>query len=156
MKTAEALKNRFCMTEHPENGCFLENHYPHTGSGRAASGSIYYYVAPGESTQFHVIDCDEYWCHTAGVPLEIWMVSPDQSLTVRHLGTEDGCEPMIYIPKGVMFASRNVSADRDGTFLTCITVPRFSYAGFALFSEDEVLRRCPSCKPFFPVRKTNG
>lgn len=38
------------------------------------SGSIYYFVAPGEITEFHRIDCDEYWCYNAGSPLEVWSV----------------------------------------------------------------------------------
>lgn len=147
--TAETLLKRYSMSAHPENGAFLERHFPHDGADRASSGSIYYYIAPGERSAFHRIDCDEYWCYARGAALEVWAIAPDGALTVRRLGVDEGCEPMLYMKKGTLFGSRHVRAGSEGTFLTCITVPRFSYAGFEMLSPEEVLRLCPAAAAFF-------
>ena len=147
--TAKELKERFSMEAHVENGAYLEQHYPHTGSGREKSGLIYYYVAPGEHTEFHVIDCDEYWLYTCGAPLELWMISPEGKLEIRRLGVEDGCMPTLFFPSGVVFASRSSAASEDGTVLSCITVPRFSYESFRLLSKEETVALCPDAAAFF-------
>lgn len=145
----QALLEKYGMKPHEENGRYAERHYPYSGEGRAASGSTYFYTAPGERTLFHVIDCDEYWCHHAGSALEVWTVSPDGTLTVRKFGTEPDAEPMLYFPKGAIFASRNPDADGEGAFFTCITVPRFDYRGFRLVEKDEVLKICPKAAAFW-------
>ena len=146
--TADALAKRFGLQPHPENGSFRELHYEST-EARPASGSILYYVAPGERTLFHVIDCDEYWCCAAGAPVELWLIAPDGTLSVRTLGVETDCEPFIYIPAGVCFAARHVCGASDGTLVTCITVPRFRYEGFTMLSREETLARCPEAAGFF-------
>ena len=148
--TAEELARYHKMAEHPENGMFIEKHYEHTSTVRAASGSIYYYVGAKELTEFHVIDCDEYWCYTAGSPLEVWIVEPsDGSAEIKMLGTEKDCEPLIYVPKGKVFASRHPEGVDGGTFLTCITVPRFSPEGFTMLTREEMLARFPGAKDFY-------
>lgn len=147
--TAEELMGRFSMEKHIENGAFTERHYAHNGAGRPASGSIYYYVAPGEATQFHRIDCDEYWCFNLGSPLEVWQLAPDGALTVTTLGADADCEPLVYISRGTVFAARNRAGGTEGTFLTCITVPRFSYDGFELISEDDMRAIFPASARFF-------
>lgn len=147
--TAEKLMERYSMRRHPENGAFTEAHYPHEGADRAASGSIYYYVGPGERTAFHRIDCDEYWCWVCGSTLDVWIIAPDGSLTIRRLGVEDGCDPLLYLKKGMLFASAHADAVGEGTFVTCITVPRFEYAGFEMLGEEAVLAVCPEAKAFF-------
>lgn len=145
---AEELMKRYCMAPHVENGSFIERHYEADPSVRAASGSIYYYVAPGEITQFHRIDCDEYWCYTAGAPLSIWTIDENGAISVSGFGIEEGCEPVIYFRKGVTFASKNLSSS-DGTFLSCITVPRFSPEGFEMFSKEEIIAAYPEAKSFY-------
>ena len=147
--TAKELAERYAMGAHIENGLFVERHYEHSGEGRAESGLIYYYVAPGESTEFHVIDCDEYWCYACGAPIEVWQIDKSGVLTVSRLGIEDGCEPVLYLKKGVIFASKLPESASDGTFLSCLTVPRFSYDGFKLLTKEEVTGRCPAAEKFF-------
>ena len=147
--TAEELMQHFSMAAHIENGSFVEKHYESKTPGRAESGAIYYYVSPDEITQFHVIDCDEYWCYTKGSPLDVWMISAEGRLTVHRLGVEADCEPLLYVPRGAIFASKHSSPVSEGTFLTCITVPRFSYEGFTMFSEAEMRDRFPETAAFF-------
>ncbi|GEM_PF-3984084 len=148
---AEDLLNRYDMPRHIENGSYIERHYKDTESPRPASGSIYYYVAPDEITKFHSIDCDEYWCYTAGSPLELCMISPEGEISFSVLGTEQGCEPLIYFKKGVIFASRHPKKEQEGTFLTCITVPRFCPEGFTLYEDAEILGLYPELEDFFKL-----
>ena len=146
--TSEALMARYSMQKHVENGAFVEKHYDYAGEGRAPSGSIYYYVAPDELTEFHVIDCDEYWCYINGSPLDVWLVDAE-GVTVRHLGIADGCDPLVFVPRGTVFGSRHASPCEEGTFLSCITVPRFDPDGFRLIQKDEMLREHPAVKDFY-------
>ena len=146
--TAKELAQRYQMAQHVENGTFTERHYTHGGTERAASGSIYYYVAPGERTEFHRIDCDEYWCYIAGEPLEVWLADESGEVSVQLLGVAENCEPLLYVRKGLIFASRSRAAE-DGTFLSCITVPRFAEKGFELFSEEQMLREIPQVRRFY-------
>lgn len=147
--TAESLMKRFSMTGHVENGAFVEKHYEHSGADRAKSGLIYYYVAPDERTEFHVIDCDEYWCYSCGSTLEIWTADEAGELSVHLLGTEECCEPAVYLRSGLAFASKHPDGAAEGTFLSCITVPRFSYEGFTLIPEKDMVEKCPAAAAFF-------
>ena len=145
--TAEELMRRYSMSPHVENGFFIERHYKSDPAVRAASGSIYYYVAPGEKTEFHRIDCDEYWCFAAGAPLSIWTIDEAGGVCVSRFGTDEGCEPVVYFRKGLIFASKSLSD--EGTFLSCITVPRFSPDGFEMFTEEEITTAYPETKSFY-------
>ena len=103
--SADALARRFALDAHPENGMFAERHYAHSGEGRAASGAIYYYVAPSERTRFHRVDCDEYWVYNSGAELEIWSLTRKGCLEVKRLGTGEGAEPLALLRQGDIFAA---------------------------------------------------
>lgn len=148
MKASDLIK-KYSMDQHVENGAFIEKHYEHCGPGRPDSGSIFYYVAPGETTKFHRIDCDEYWCHNAGSDIEIWSFSPDGTLSRHILGTSGDAEPFVFFRRGEVFASRLPAGSPDGTFITCITVPRFTYEGFELIEKEEMLRLYPESSAFW-------
>lgn len=146
--TAKELMRRYEMHTHVEHGAFLERHDPSPSAGRAASGLMYYYVSPGERTEFHRIDCDEYWCYAEGATLELWTVSEDGHVSTARLGTADGCEPVILVKKGMVFAAKCPAGD-DGTFLSCITVPRFRQEALELFTKEELLARFPALCEFY-------
>lgn len=144
----DGLLRKYDMRPHEENGSYSECHYPYTGEGRAPSGSSYFYTSPGERTLFHTIDCDEYWCYNAGSPVEVWVIDGGR-LEIKKLGITEDAEPVIYFPKGVIFGSRNTDPDGEGTFFTCVTVPRFSYEGFRLVDRDELTEICPQTSSFW-------
>ena len=148
MKASELIK-QYTMEPHLENGAFIERHYKHDQPGRAESGSIYYYVAPGETTEFHRIDCDEYWCYNAGSTIEIWSIDSDGVLHKHFLGMTEGAEPLVFFKRGEIFASRLSKDSEDGTFITCITVPRFTYDGFELFEKEKMIEMYPEVKSFY-------
>lgn len=145
---ADELIQRYDTEKHPENGIFIERHYESEKPGRADSGSIYYYVRPGEMTQFHRIDCDEYWCYNAGSPLEVWSVK-DGGLRKMVCGISEGAEPVIFLQRGEIFASRLPGDAPDGSFITCITVPRFTYEAFELFSREQITGMYPETEEFW-------
>lgn len=148
MKAKELIK-KYAMEQHIENGAFIERHYESKTSGRAQSGSIYYYVAPGEITEFHRIDCDEYWSYNAGATIEIWIFDEEGVLHKHLLGITDGAEPLVYMKSGDIFASRLSKDSSDGTFITCITVPRFTYDGFELFERERIIEMYPEAESFW-------
>ena len=146
---AKDLIKRYSMQQHIENGAFIERHYACDTTGRASSGSIYYYVSPCERTEFHRIDCDEYWCYNAGDDLELWSFDKDGVLHRQLLGTGEGAEPVAYFARGEIFASRLPAKCTDGTFVTCITVPRFSYDGFELIEKEKMIEMYPESALFW-------
>ena len=148
MKANELIK-KYSMNPHIENGAFIEKHYKSDKDGRPDSGSIYYYVAPGEITEFHSIDCDEYWSHNAGSDIEIWSFSPDGKLKKHILGTSENAEPLVFFKRGEIFASRLSGDSPDGSFITCITVPRFTYEGFELIEKERMIELYPESSEFW-------
>ena len=148
MRADELIQN-YSMEEHVEHGLFIERHYESVGSARPASGSIYYYVAPGERTEFHRIDCDEYWCYNAGSCLELWVVRGNGRPERLTCGPGPGAEPCIRLARGDIFAARLPASAEDGAFITCITVPRFSYQGFELLDKALMLTEHPETEPFW-------
>ena len=148
MKAKDLIKN-YSMEQHIENGVFIEQHYASDTPGRAESGSIYYYVAPGETTEFHRIDCDEYWCYNAGSTIEIWSFDIDGTLHKHFLGTDKNATPFVFFRRGEIFASRLSAECDDGTFITCITVPRFTYDGFEAFEKEQMIKMYPESANFW-------
>lgn len=147
--SAEQLIKRYCMESHVENGLFIEQHYKSEGNMRPASGSIYYFVKPGEKTQFHKIDCDEYWSFNCGATLELWVIGLDGKLKIKRCGIEEGAEPTVRFAAGEIFASRLRAEAPDGAFVTCITVPRFTYDGFQMYDKEEITQNYPSTLGFW-------
>ena len=146
---AEKLAENLHMSLQEEGGMVKENHYPFPGPGRASSGQSYYYFRPNVPTQFHTLDCDEYWIYHAGRDLEAWIIDPEGNLEVRRFGTSPGADLCIYLKQGVAFAAKPIGTDDTGTLISAVTVPRFSDAGLHLQSKEDILRLCPAAKAFF-------
>ena len=138
--TAEELNRKYAMRRHVENGTFVELGEKRRQGVRDDHGAIYYYVTPGERTAFHRIDCDEYWCYHCGEPLEVCLIDESGIVKVIFLGIGENCEPLLLMKKGTIFASKSRESAADGTFLSCVTVPRFSNEGFEMFTDEEIRR----------------
>ncbi len=144
----EDLAKLYKMQPHEENGSFVERHYLTTSQKRADSGAIYYFLGNKEKALFHQIDCDEYWAYVTGADLELWLITKGK-LQKQILGLGQGKEPLIYIPKGTIFGAKHLADAEDGTFLSCITVPRFEYQGWRLVERDEIVKINPLTSDFF-------
>ena len=146
----EQLVARYGMSAHEEGGSFIDLKNARVAGKRDSSGAIYYHLACGQISDFHVIDCDEYWAYIAGDTLELWMVSPSGELAVHALGVTEGAEPLVYIPTGTIFAARpSNDVTHEGTFLSCITVPRFHYEGWRIVDRIELHALCPAALAFY-------
>ena len=141
---------RFGLEPHVEGGAFLELYRDgQRSAGREASGVIYYYLGPEEHADFHVLDSDEYWLYHGGDTLEIWLVEPDGGLRVEKLGLEEGAEPCVLVKGGVIFGARHPAGAQDGTLVSCVTVPEFSYEPYRILSRDEMLATYPASENFW-------
>ena len=99
---------------------------------------------------FHEIDCDEYWSYNAGSTCQLWVIDPDGRLTVTDVGISDGAVPTLFVKKGSLFGARHVAGTDEGTFFTCITVPRYlEGSSLVLFSKEEMIEKYPETAEFY-------
>ena len=141
---------RFGLEPHVEGGAFRELYRDgQRNEGRETSGVIYYYLGPEEHADFHVLDSDEYWLYHGGAPLEIWSVDQDGGIRVETLGLQEGAQPCVLVKGGVIFGARPVKGARDGTLVSCVTVPEFSYAQYRILSREEMLASYPASADFW-------
>lgn len=134
------LKKIYNLRPHEEGGSFSEVYTsPEEKNGRSMAGSIYFLLDSGEVSKFHQIDCDEIWYFHEGCGMKITVLSPDGEKTHIYLGNDvdKGQRAMAVIPKGAVFGAVNLD-DEGYTFVSCVTVPKFSYDGFRLVSADEI------------------
>ena len=133
------LKEKYHLQEHVEGGSFSEVYTaPFENNGRSFAGSIYFLLDAGEISHFHQIDCDEIWFFHEGCGLRITLLSEKgaQRLLLGN-NLQNGERAMVLIPGGSVFAAENLEDD-GYTFISCVTVPAFSYAGFRLVSKSEI------------------
>ena len=143
MDRAEYLIQTYGLQPHEEGGHFSEVYTaPFEADGRPLAGSIYFLLARGEMSRFHVIDCDEIWYFHEGCGMRITVLA-DGSKEEYLLGNdaERGERAMIVIPKGCVFGAENLGPE-GYSFVSCMTTPKFSYDGFRLVEEEEILKRC--------------
>ena len=142
---AEELIERFALQKHPEGGWFSEVfETSFQKDKRAMEGSIYFLLNQDEISHFHVIDCDEIWYYHEGCGMNVLCIDPDGKFHNEKLGMciEKGEQPMVVIRAGTVFAAEN--KDQDGyTFVSCATTPQFTYEGFHLCTEDELMNQYP-------------
>ena len=141
---------RFGLEPHVEGGAFRELYRDgESRGGREASGVIYYYLGPEEHADFHVLDSDEYWLYHGGAELEIWSVTPEGAMRVERLGLHEGAQPCVLVKGGVIFGARPVAGAQDGTLVSCVTVPEFSYEQYRILSKEEMLASYPASEDFW-------
>ena len=150
MTRIEDIIGRFGLEPHVEGGAFRELYRDgEAREGRGTSGVIYYYLGPEEHADFHVLDSDEYWLYHGGADLEIWSVQPDGAMRVETLGLSEGAQPCVLVRGGVIFGARPVAGARDGTLVSCVTVPEFSYEQYRILSKEEMLASYPASEDFW-------
>ena len=146
MNRVETLTRAYGLEPHPEGGAFSEVYTaPFTDEkGRPLAGSIYFLLNGADISHLHVIDCDEVWYYHEGCGMRVTVISPKGTVSSVDLGPDPdaGQAMMAAIPAGAIFAAENL--DKTGyTFVSCMTAPKFSYAGFRLISRAELRTLCP-------------
>ncbi|MDO4178895.1 MAG: cupin domain-containing protein [Phascolarctobacterium sp.] len=136
------------LQPHPEGGYFAEVYTAaDEKDNRPLAGSIYFLLNQEDISHFHSIDCEEIWYYHQGCGLSIKLINSSGQLVTKKLGVHAhlGEAPMVIIPKGSVFAAENL--DKEGyTLVSCVTIPKFLYTGFKLFTYAEFVSRFPQLR----------
>ncbi|RJQ80761.1 cupin domain-containing protein [Pseudonocardiaceae bacterium YIM PH 21723] len=101
----------------------------------AGTSAIYYYLAPGETSAWHILRCAELWLWHSGDPLALHLggsgSEPALAETVL-LGPDlsRGQRPQGLVPADVWQSAE--SAGDQGTLVTCVCSPAYTDADFRL------------------------
>jgi uncharacterized protein len=128
------------LSPHPEGGWFREVYrsadvVTRDGAAREALSSIYYLLAAGQLSRWHVVALDEVWSFHEGEPLELLTCDPsDGRVEVLSLGPVSvaGARPQQVVPRGVWQAARPTGAY---SLVGCQVGPGFDYADFQFLAD---------------------
>lgn len=140
---AATLIDALRLEAHPEGGYYQEVYRspkkvsPEDGRReRPALTSIYFLLAGGDHSKWHVVRSDEVWHHLEGDALELLVVNPS-SLELRTLvlGRRDhGGQQIQVVPAGHWQAAQTLG---DYTLVGCTVGPGFVFEDFQLLRNDE-------------------
>ena len=137
--TARALGLR----PHPEGGWYKRTwcsevvfEVPGRGQERPSGTAIYYLLAPGEESRWHVVGSDELWFWHAGGPLEMFVNDRRPASLVGAtsivLGSDvrAGQRPQVQVPSGFWQSARPVGTHE--VLVSCVVSPGFHFDDFTL------------------------
>jgi predicted cupin superfamily sugar epimerase len=131
------------LSPHPEGGWYRETWRSelslpqstlspeYTGS-RSAGTAILFLLMPGQQSAWHTVRSAELWLHHRGSPLLLEVGSERTSATTHLLGSDvaAGERPQFVVPPGHW--QRATPRDAEPTLVSCVVVPGFDFADFAL------------------------
>jgi predicted cupin superfamily sugar epimerase len=134
---------RLDLSPHPEGGWFREtwrseltvaqSALPAEYSGsRSAGTAILFLLMPGQQSAWHTVRSAELWMHHRGSPL-LLEIGPERDGAQTHLlgsDIEKGEQPQVFVPPGHWQRAR--PRDDEPALVTCVVVPGFDFADFAL------------------------
>ena len=137
---------RLDMSPHPEGGWFRETWRsqltiaqsalpPDYSGSRNAGTAILFLLTPGQQSAWHTVRSAELWMFHRGSPL-LLEIGPEQSSATTHLLGPDfhaGEQPQIVVPPGHWQRAR--PRDDEPSLVSCVVVPGFDFADFALAAE---------------------
>jgi predicted cupin superfamily sugar epimerase len=143
MTELPAWAQRLDLAPHPEGGWFRETWRsdltigpsslpPEYQGPRNAGTAILFLLMPGQRSAWHTVRSAELWLYHRGSPL-LLEVGPEQaSATTLLLGSDidAGEHPQLLVPPGHWQRAR--PRDDEPTLVSCIVVPGFDFADFAL------------------------
>ena len=158
MISPEQLIQQYELAPHPEGGWYKETYrskeaiaaaaLPERFTGqRVFSTAIYFLLETGNFSAFHKIRSDECWHFYTGDPLEVYVLKPEGSLDVIHLGSDISKQQVFQyvVPANCWFASRP-SPDSKFSFVGCTVAPGFDFADFELATADNLIDEFPQHK----------
>jgi predicted cupin superfamily sugar epimerase len=137
--TAEALD----LQPHPEGGWFRETwrsdvtFQPAGYDGeRSIATCIYFLLAPGEESRWHVVKSAEIWLWHSGGPLRMRLGGsgetpgprPETIMLGRRVSA--GEQPQVIVPPGVWQTARP-AADAE-VLVSCVVSPGFDFTDFRM------------------------
>lgn len=131
------------LVPHPEGGWFRETWRsellvgesvlpPSYAGPRNAGTAILFLLMPGQQSAWHTVRSAEVWLYHRGSPLELEVGQERATATMHLLGgaVEAGEQPQFVVPPGHWQRAR--PRDDQPTLVSCIVVPGFDFADFAL------------------------
>ncbi len=126
------------LEPHPEGGWFRRTYTsPATVSTptgtRPAATLIHFFLAPGETSAWHVVSSDEIWLwHGPGIlPLQLGGTGaqPDSTGPIHRLGAPADGEAQVLVPAGTW---QRTLATEDEVLVSCLVSPGFSFDDWKL------------------------
>jgi uncharacterized protein len=124
---------------HPEGGYYREiyrsrDRVQRDGAEHGALTSIYFLLAAGQHSRWHVVGLDEVWHFLAGDPLELITYEPGQPAAERVLlGPLAGPgEPFAAVPRDIWQAARPTG---DYSLVGCTVAPGFEFTHFRFVAD---------------------
>jgi predicted cupin superfamily sugar epimerase len=133
----DSLITELKLARHPEGGWYCEIHRSATTvqtlrGARAALTTIYYLLAAGQLSRWHVVDSDEIWHFYHGEPLELLTYDPASREFNRHvLNTTTAGQQVAVVPAGIWQAARPLG---KFTLVGCSVGPGFVFEDFRFVS----------------------
>jgi uncharacterized protein len=132
---AVRLIDELDLAPHPEGGHYREIWRSGTqvlrdGTPRAASTAIWFLLATGQHSRWHVVESDEIWQFAGGDPLELLTFDPatgEARRVVLGPGGGNGAEPVHVVPARVWQAARPAGR---WSLATCTVSPGFDFEDF--------------------------
>jgi predicted cupin superfamily sugar epimerase len=136
---AAELIAKLDLRPHPEGGYYRQIFRsaamvtPADGRGtRSAATTIYFLLAAGMQSRWHVVSSDEVWHLYEGGPLELLEIDlPARSLVRVQLAHGDS--PVHTIPAGHWQAARPLG---EYALVGCTVAPGFEFEDFRLLADD--------------------
>ncbi len=140
---AENVIDKLALQPHPEGGYYRQV-YGNDDNGKKKISTIYYMLRNEEFSAFHALhNVVEIWYYHAGMPLNIYVISPDGALTTHCLSADD--EMQVVIEPEHWFAAEILS--KNGfALVSCAVAPAFSFDNFELGQKEDLLQKFPQHK----------
>lgn len=135
-QTADGVIRILDLLPHPEGGYYTEIYRDRPQSGRGVGTAIYFLLRSDQVSHWHRIDATEIFHYYDGLPLEIRLWRPGQTVERAILGPNlaSGQRPTVIITPGTWQAARPLAASEgvDYSLVGCTVAPAFEFSGFEL------------------------
>jgi predicted cupin superfamily sugar epimerase len=139
---------RLNMAPHPEGGWFRETWRSELTIGqsvlppdytgpRSAGTAILFVLMPDQQSAWHTVRSAELWLHHRGSPLLLEFGHERDHATTYLLGSDvmAGEQPQLLVPPGYWQRAR--PRDNEPALVSCVVVPGFDFADFALGAAND-------------------
>lgn len=140
------------LVPHPEGGWYRETWRsdltvtqsalpPDYTGPRSAGTAILFLLMPGQQSAWHTVRSAELWLHHRGSPLLLETGPEREGAPTVLLGSDiaAGESPQIVVPPGhwQRATPRVIDGSDEPTLVSCVVVPGFDFADFALHAPTD-------------------
>lgn len=140
------------LAPHPEGGWYRETWRsdltvtqsalpPDYTGPRSAGTAILFLLMPGQQSAWHTVRSAELWLYHRGSPLLLEIGREREGAPTVVLGSDIGAgeSPQIVVPPGhwQRAAPRVIDGNDEPTLVSCVVVPGFDFADFALHAPTD-------------------